>query len=172
MGWSFKDNEKTGFHRCAEFMSSWCLIPHFVNPITHFENHPCRPDLHCARIMKRTACLLGISSFVFFCYCASSRTVAVVSPPSVNTLPAVTVTYSKHIDPLIITYCAPCHFPESDGKDGPLDNYDTVRAQINDIIYRIQLKPKERGYMPSKDKPLSDSVIRLLKDWKKQGLGR
>jgi hypothetical protein len=66
----------------------------------------------------------------------------------------------------------PCHFPETDGKDARLDNYDSVRTLVNDILYRIELQPHERGFMPEKDKRLPDSTIRLFHQWKKQGMVR
>ncbi len=83
-----------------------------------------------------------------------------------------TISYAKHIQPIVEVHCSPCHFPAKEGKKSPLDSYDNVSMQIGDIIRRIELHPDDKGYMPKKKPRLSDSTILLFKTWKAEGLGK
>ncbi len=79
-----------------------------------------------------------------------------------------TVTYLNDIKPIVAANCAPCHFPPK-GNKGPLDNYQDVKAEINDIIARIQLNPGEKGFMPAKHPKLPEATIQAFKTWKAEG---
>lgn len=81
-----------------------------------------------------------------------------------------TVTYSKHIEPIMKAKCTPCHYPET-GKVDMLDTYDSVRKHIGGIIYRVQLSPDKKKYMPFKQKKeaMSPQEIALFEQWKAEG---
>jgi len=79
------------------------------------------------------------------------------------------VTYMADIQPTIVANCSPCHIPPKGSKKA-LDNYDSVRANIDDILVRIQKQPGEMGFMPFKHPKLSDSTIMVFINWKNGGL--
>ena len=97
-------------------------------------------------------------------FCTSTKQ----TPASTDTTKPPTVTYLTNIKPIVTTQCAPCHFPPKGSKQ-PLDNYADVKAEIDDIIARIQLHPGEKGYMPAKRPRLSEETIQLFKTWKAEG---
>ena len=80
------------------------------------------------------------------------------------------VTYTKDIQPIMAAKCSPCHFPET-GKVDRLHTYAAVRKHIDDIIYRIQLDPDNKRYMPFKQKKdaVSAAEINLFQQWKAEG---
>lgn len=94
-------------------------------------------------------------------FCSSSKKAA-TAEASVTP----TVFYAKDIKPIMLAKCAPCHFPET-GKKMPLDTYEAVRDNIQDILRRVQLPQDHMGFMPFKNKkePLTAAEIQLLKDW-------
>lgn len=95
-----------------------------------------------------------------FSYCSSSKKAA----------KAAVVTYDAGVMAVISEKCTPCHIPDKGGRVKPLNTYDTVRANIDDIIRRISLNPGEKGFMPFKHDKLSDSTIAVFKQWKEDGL--
>lgn len=95
-----------------------------------------------------------------FSYCSSSKKAA-------NT---AVVTYDASVISVITEKCSPCHIPEKGGRVKPLNTYDAVRADIDDIIRRISLNPGDNGFMPFKHDKLSDSTIAVFKQWKEDGL--
>lgn len=97
-------------------------------------------------------------------FCKSSKE----TTTSTNTKQAPTVTYLQDIQPIMAANCAPCHFPPK-GNKKPLDNYADVKAEVDDIIKRIQLNPGDHGYMPAKRPKLSDETIQTIKTWKAEG---
>jgi hypothetical protein len=111
------------------------------------------------KLLTITALLL--SAFVFQ-NCGPSKKAAAAT---------TTISYEKDIAGIMTASCAPCHFPP-DGKKEPLDSYEAVRNNINDIIERVKLPQSDMRFMPFKNKTpaLSDSAINMLLRWKEQGM--
>ncbi len=103
--------------------------------------------------------LLLIPSIGLLQFCTATKTA--VAEPS--------MTYVANISPVMITSCSPCHFPPK-GKKIPLDNYESVKSNIDEIIESIEKDPSQKGFMPFKHAKLSDSTIALFNLWKKDGL--
>jgi hypothetical protein len=80
-----------------------------------------------------------------------------------------TVSYEADVAPILQERCTPCHFPDG-GKRRFLDTHQAVKENIDSILYRVQLQPDQKGFMPFKSKkpPLSDSLINVLKTWRNQ----
>jgi len=107
---------------------------------------------------------------VLFAFTLSVASCAVFqSKPAQN----ASVTYTQHIEPIIKAKCTPCHYPET-GKADMLNTYDLVRSHIGGIIYRVQLDPENKRYMPYKQKKeaLTADEIALLQQWKAEGFGK
>jgi hypothetical protein len=102
-------------------------------------------------------------SIVVFQNCKSAKANTVVEPK--------TISYKKDITPILQTSCTPCHFPP-EGKKEALDSYETVSANITEIIARVKLAPDDRKFMPFKSKKpaLNDSLINVLVTWQKQNM--
>src|SRR5437773_2449666 len=60
------------------------------------------------------------------------------------------VTYESNMQSLVSQNCSPCHFPAKGGNKKPFDNYESVKANIDSMIARIQLDPGQKGFMPFK----------------------
>lgn len=92
--------------------------------------------------------------------CTASK--KAVTPPK--------VTYAANVEQLVVANCSPCHIPAKGGKKLSLDNAGAVKANIDDIIARIEKHPGEKGFMPFKKARLSDSAINVFKQWKADGM--
>jgi hypothetical protein len=79
------------------------------------------------------------------------------------------VTYETDVQNLVSAKCSPCHFPSKGGNKKPFDSYEAVHANIDSMIFRIELNPGQKGFMPFKNAKLSDSVINVFKEWRSQG---
>lgn len=80
-------------------------------------------------------------------------------------------TYANGVSAVIMNNCAPCHIPSKGGKKKAYDNFANVKADIDEIIRRIELDPSVRGFMPFKGTAkMSDSTIAIFKKWKADGL--
>ena len=113
--------------------------------------------------MKKIIILAILFLSVFtFSRCHSSKKIAKGS--------VVKFTYENNLQTLIGENCTPCHFPLKGGNKKALDNYDSVKANIDDMIRRISLNPTDRGFMPFKHPKLSDSTIAVFKKWRDDGL--
>lgn len=106
--------------------------------------------------------LVLLLSTLIFSYCSSTRKAA-------SSTPKATVTYSAHLMPLIEGKCSPCHIPAKGGNKEALDNIANVRANIDEIIRRVQLDPSDPKFMPKKKAPLSKEEIAVFKTWKDEG---
>ena len=104
--------------------------------------------------------VLLIIAFVFQ-YCKSSKKAQAAKANAVN--------YTTHIQPVVAATCTPCHFPPK-GNKKPLDTYEDVRSNIDDILVRIQKNPEEKGFMPFKHPKLPDSTINLFVRFKTEGM--
>ncbi|RYF89741.1 MAG: hypothetical protein EOO03_05290 [Chitinophagaceae bacterium] len=87
-----------------------------------------------------------------------------------KTVAPAKVTYAANVEQLVVAHCSPCHLPAKGGKKLPLDNAEAVKANIDDIIARIDKHPGEKGFMPFKRARLSDSTINVFKQWKADGM--
>jgi len=112
--------------------------------------------------MKRFSLMAAtLACIVLFAYCSGSKK-ASAKPP------APAFTYAGHIQQIMTEKCSPCHITGK-GNKLPMDKYETVKANIDDVIRRIELHPGERGYMPFKRPRLSDTTINMIKTWKADG---
>jgi hypothetical protein len=80
------------------------------------------------------------------------------------------VGFKQDVLTIINAKCSPCHIPENGGNKLELNNYETVKKSIDDIIARIKLKPEDRGFMPFRKQPLSEMEVLTLQRWKEQGM--
>jgi hypothetical protein len=112
--------------------------------------------------MKKVYLLLILSFAFVLQFCTSSRKarLAKATPK---------ITYVTHIQPIIAASCSPCHIPPK-GNKTPYVTYDSVRADIDEIIARIQRNPGEKGFMPARHPKLPDSTINVFVQWKNDGL--
>lgn len=108
---------------------------------------------------------LAVSCVSFFSYCSGSKKATLPKEP------VPTFTYSGNIEKIITDKCGPCHI-KGKGNKMPLDSFDMVKNNIDDIIRRIELNPGERGYMPFKKPKLTDSTINIIKTWKAEGFAK
>ena len=116
--------------------------------------------------MKRYYVLFTLVAVaVVFSYCNSSKK-AMSAKTEVPKL-----SYENGIQTLVVGNCSPCHIPEKGGRKKAYDTFETVKADIDEIIRRMELNPHERGFMPfKKEAKLSDSTIAVFKQWKESGL--
>lgn len=79
------------------------------------------------------------------------------------------VSYSEDIRPIIERSCFPCH--AADSKKEHFTNYEEVKDEIEDILYRVQLDQNNKRFMPFKKKKpsLNNEEITLLKEWAVKG---
>lgn len=113
-------------------------------------------------MQKIIALFVIVTSIVFFSNCSSAK--------KATTSDTAKFSYEVNVQSAITTYCAPCHI-SGKGNKKPYDNFANVKADIDEIIRRIELSPTERGFMPfRKNAKLSDSAIHVFKQWKTDGL--
>ncbi|MGK2863234.1 MAG: hypothetical protein ACSLE0_14985 [Chitinophagaceae bacterium] len=105
---------------------------------------------------------LLIISALIFAYCSSSKKASKTSSPK--------LVYESSVQNIISASCSPCHIPSRGGKKKAFDNYANAKADIDSIIYRIELNPGDKGFMPFKNPRLSDSAIAVFKQWRADGL--
>jgi hypothetical protein len=114
--------------------------------------------------MKRLSTIaVVITCVTVFAYCSGSKKIAEVKAPLVS--------YQASIQNLVVEKCSPCHI-EGKGNKLPLDNYDAMKNNIDNIISRIEMNPGDRGYMPFKRPKMSDSSIAIFKTWKTDGFAK
>jgi hypothetical protein len=120
--------------------------------------------------MKKIFFLTTLVAAVFvLSNCGPSKKAAAAKEAAV-VVPAKT-TFDANMQTLIMANCSPCHIPAKGGNKKPYDNYANVKADIDEIIRRIELNPSDRGFMPfRKQAKLSDSTITAFKQWKTDGL--
>ena len=110
--------------------------------------------------MKKTFLLLLIFSAITLQFCSTSKKAMAKAVP---------LTWRFDISPIIAVHCSPCHFPTT-GKKLPLDSYEALTKNIDEVLFRVQLPQTDPKFMPFKAKkePLSDSLIQVIKLWKEQ----
>lgn len=94
--------------------------------------------------MKRYFVLsLLAATAIIFSYCSGSKKAA-------SKKESAKVVYENSLQTLIVGNCSPCHIPAKGGQKKSYDNFTNVKADIDDIIRRIELNPTDRGFMPFK----------------------
>lgn len=94
-------------------------------------------------------------------YCSSSKKTAAAAPKA---------TYAATVAPIIADKCSPCHIPSKGGNMKAYDNYANVKANIDEIIRRIELNPTDRGFMPfKKSQKMPADTIAIFKKFKDDG---
>lgn len=110
--------------------------------------------------MKKIFVLLLVTAIILLQFCTPKS--AQVAIPK--------FTYEANVMPLIAKSCSPCHIPPKGFKKAYVA-YDVVKADVDELIRRVQLNPTDRGFMPFKAAAkLPDSVINVLVKWKADGL--
>ena len=112
--------------------------------------------------MKKLYVFTGIAILsLALTYCSSSKKAAAAAPKA---------TYTSTLSPVMAEKCSPCHFPSKGGNKKAYDNYANVKADIDEIIRRIELNPTDKGFMPFK-RPfgLAADTIAVFKKFKEDG---
>ena len=112
--------------------------------------------------MKKIKVLVLIFSVGLLQFCSSSKKMKAKAMTSSN------ISYTTQINPIIINKCSPCHIAGK-GNKKPLDSYEALKSNMDEILVRVQKNPDEKGFMPFKHPKLSDSTIQLLAQWKSSG---
>ncbi|MER3497663.1 MAG: hypothetical protein C4308_02985 [Chitinophagaceae bacterium] len=114
--------------------------------------------------MKKYFFLASITASVFVLTNCHSTKKAATEPVVAK------ATYQTDVQNLVLNNCSPCHIHAKGGRVKPLDTYDALKANIDEVIHRIQLNPGDKGFMPFKRAKLSDSTINVFKKWRDDGL--
>ena len=111
--------------------------------------------------MKKIYVFAGVAVLAMsLTYCSSSKKAAA----------APKTTYTANVSTVIAGNCAPCHIPSKGGNKKAYDNYANVKADIDNIIHRIELNPTDKGFMPfKKTEKLPADVIAVFKKFKEDG---
>src|SRR5574339_1201223 len=93
-------------------------------------------------------------------YCSSSKKAAKVPK----------TTYTANVSTIIAGSCSPCHIPSKEGNKKAYDNYANVKADIDEIIRRVELNPTDKGFMPfKKTEKLPADLVAVFKKFKEDG---
>ena len=87
-----------------------------------------------------------------------------------NLIQANTTTFSDNVLPLLKLKCSPCHLRSKGGKKTNLENYNTAKKYAAVMLSRVQLNPKQKYFMPSKNDKLKEEEIAVFKKWIEDGL--
>lgn len=94
-------------------------------------------------------------------YCSSSKKAAKAAAAAKTNYTAVA--------PVVAASCSPCHI-SGKGNKKPYDNYANVKADIDEILKRIELNPTDKGFMPfRRATKLSADTIAIFKKFKDDG---
>ena len=115
--------------------------------------------------MKKIYVFAGVAVLAMsLTYCSSSKKAAKTAAAAPKT------TYTANVSTVIAANCAPCHIPSKGGNKKAYDNYANVKADIDNIIHRIELNPTDKGFMPfKKTEKLPPDVIAVFKKFKEDG---
>ncbi len=78
--------------------------------------------------------------------------------------------FKQDVLTIINAKCSPCHIPENGGDILGLNNYETAKKSVDDILTRIKLKPEQEGFMPFRKQALSEMEVLVFQRWKEQGM--
>ena len=115
---------------------------------------------------------LLIAAAIVFSYCNPSKKTAGTSTTAAEASKEVKAAtlYAGNVETIIMSKCAPCHIPPG-GNKTPFNTYASVKANIDEIIKRIELNPTDRGFMPfKKTEKLDEATINVFKQWKADGM--
>ena len=106
--------------------------------------------------------------------CGRARSEDVPPPPPAPPSAAETITFNRHIAPIVLRNCAPCHRP---GEAGPFSllTYADVRRRAEQIARVTQVRfmppwPPEPGYGDlAGSRRLRDEQVALLQRWVAEG---
>jgi len=113
---------------------------------------------------------LLIASTIVFSYCNPSKKTAGAGSSTTTAEAKVTTHYAGNVETIIMSKCSPCHIPPG-GNKTPFNSYASVKANIDEIIKRIELNPTDRGFMPfKKTEKLDEATINVFKQWKADGM--
>lgn len=113
--------------------------------------------------MKKLLVFLFLFIAVICEFCTSSKKATKTPPPPPK------MTYQTNVQSIVMASCSPCH-TGANARQKSLNTYDQVKANIDDIITRIQRNPNDRGFMPKNHPKLPDSTIQVFVQWKNNGL--
>jgi hypothetical protein len=116
--------------------------------------------------MKKIFILTGFSVIlIIFTECGSTKQAS-----STTTAGAAKYSYANNIQTLVATKCTPCHIPSKGGNKKAFDAHEAVKDNIDSILYRINLNPGDKGFMPFKRPKLSQDTIAIFSEWKATGM--
>ena len=72
--------------------------------------------------------------------------------------------------PLLKLKCSPCHLRSKGGKKTNFENYIAAKKYAAVMLKRVQLNPKQKDFMPSKNEKLKEEEIAVFKKWIEDGL--
>lgn len=81
-----------------------------------------------------------------------------------------TVTYTNSVKAIIDANCIGCHGNSNPLANLSLTNYNQVKAEIDDVIDRIERAQGAQGMMPQSGTRLPQSSIDIIKKWRDDGL--
>lgn len=87
-----------------------------------------------------------------------------------NSIDENAITFSGNILPLLKLKCSPCHLRSKGGKKTNFENYNAAKKYASSMLTRIQLNPKQKDFMPSKNDKLKEEEIAVFKKWIEDGL--
>jgi hypothetical protein len=120
--------------------------------------------------MKKFLIPLGVISLSVIVLAACHHKKPQTEPTANATTNPSAVSYAVSVKSIVASNCSPCHIPAQGGNKKALDTYDALKANINDVIRRIELNPTDMGFMPFKHPKLSDSTIAVFKQWRDSGM--
>lgn len=125
--------------------------------------------------MKKFILPLTVLSIVLFAACSQKATPAKTENPTTAATPppppkAAAVTYTANVQALIQSKCSPCHTPSKGGNKANFENFSIAQKYAADMVFRVELAPGTRGFMPMRGTKLADDEIAVFKNWVKDGL--
>ncbi len=87
-----------------------------------------------------------------------------------NVIQSNATTFSDNVLPLLKLKCSPCHLRSKGGKKTNFENYNAAKKYAAVMLSRVQLNPKQKNFMPSKNDKLKEEEIAVFKKWIGDGL--
>jgi len=123
---------------------------------------------------RRALWLTAVVSALLGPGCGRARTDKAAPSPSAPSPAAETITFNRHIAPIVLRNCAPCHRP---GEAGPFSllTYADVRRRAEQVARVTQIRfmppwPPEPGYGDlAGSRRLTDAEVALIQRWVAEG---